>query len=393
MRIAMFKGDSRYDAANSFTESLGEAFAAAGVTPMYVDLRAPKATLGEQLSAVCDAADVIALFGFDALGSGVKVDQLPLHQALSVPFISYLLDHPLFHAQRLSNLYDQPVLCQDAAHTRFLESFGMPQAYLAPGAGATPPDYYSAPRWADRPGLALFAGTYEPLDALRRRLADVVAADRAATDADIPPLTDAFEALADEGPFYNDDAVADAAALHPATFSVQQFLGISAHYTTLLQCLVAWHKAKLRDALLRRLDDDGLSVDLAGYGWETAGFSRHRSIGALSFPELHRLAPTYRFVLNIGSMLGEGLHHSAAMGALAGAVVCTENAGPIANGLTSSGAALGFQPGDIAALTDAVRRIDRQPDGAAMAALGRENALFNHAWGVRARQIMGILGY
>lgn len=392
MRIALFRSDSRYDVAAAYADALGEAFAAAGVAPMYVDLQAPKEELGRQLSAVCDAPDVAALIGFDGAGSAVKVDSLPLHQALSVPFVTCLLDHPLFHAPRLSHLFDQPVLCLDGAHVRFLESFGMPQVHLAAGASATPPDYYSAPRWADRPNLALFAGTYEPLDDLRRRLAAVVAGDRAAGDADVPPLTDAFEALADEGPFVSDDAVADAAALHPTTFSVQQFLGISAHYTTLLQCLIVWHKARRRDEALRRLDADGLPVDLAGYGWESAGFTRHRPIGAASFPQLHRAAPTYRFVLNVGSLLGEGLHPTAAMGAMAGAVVCTEDMGPQARSMIASGSALGFPPGDVGGLADAIRRLDRTAEGAAMAALGRENAMFNYAWGVRARQIMDILG-
>ncbi|MBV5336122.1 hypothetical protein JZU48_03820, partial [bacterium] len=356
-----------------------------------VDLRLPRDALGAQLSAVCDADDLIALVGFNTLGSTVKVDGRTLHDALGAPFVSYLVDHPLFHADRLSLLHEQPVLCVDAAHVRFLEGFGMPQAHFAPHGASTPPDYYSAPRWADRPGRVLFAGSYEPLAPLRDRLAAVVAHDRAAGDAGIPPLSAAFHALADEGPFLNDQSLIDAAAVHPLTFGVQQFLGISAHYATLLQCLILWHRAKLRWSVLTRLDQDGLAVDLAGDGWDAAGFALHRPLGSKSFPELHRLLPSYRFALNTAPLFGEGLHDRVVYGALAGAVVCTDH-NPQSAGLIDAGGGLGHPPGDVSGLAEAVNRLDATPEGAAMASLGREIAMFNHTWGARARQIMGILG-
>lgn len=391
MRIALFKGDFRYDAVNAFTDGLADAFAAAGVKPMVVDLRSPREELGQRLSEICDADDLIALFGFNTLGSTVKVDGRPLHETLSVPFVSCLLDHPLFHADRLTRLQDQPILCVDGGHVRFLESFGSPQAHLALHAGATPPDYYSAPRWAERPGRVLFAGTFEPLDALRTRLAMVIAHDRAATDAGIPTLNDAFEALADEDESIDDEQLADVAAMHPLTFSVQQFLGISAHYATLLQCLILWRRAKLRHTMLTQLDRDGLAVDLVGDGWAGAGYQNHRALGPLPFAELHKLLPTYRFVLNISPLFGDGLHNRVAYGALAGAVVCTDE-NRQSKGLIAPGGALGYAPGDVGGLADAVNRLDKTAEGAAMAALGREIAMFDYTWGARARQILTILG-
>lgn len=391
MRIALFKGDFRYDAVNAFTDGLADAFRTLGVQPMIVDLRSPRDELGGQLSAVCDADDVIALLGFNTLGSTVQVDGQPLYQSLGVPFISYLLDHPLFHADRLTRLSDQPVLCVDQAHVRFLEGFGLLQAHLALHGAASPPDYYSAPRWAERPGRLLFAGSFEPLDALRQRLAQVVAHDRAAADAGIPPLNAAFQALADEGPFYNDQTLVDEAGLHPLTLDVQQFLGVSAHYTTLLRCLILWHRAKLRLSILQQLDRDGLAADLVGDGWDAAGFAHHRALGAKPFPELLNLIPHYRFVLNVAPLFGDGLHDRATYGALAGCIVCTDR-NPQSAALIDPGGALGYPPGDVAGVAEAVNRLDKTPEGVAMAALGREIAMFNHTWGARARQIMGILG-
>ena len=391
MRIALFKGDFRYDAVNVFTDGLAEAFAASGVKPMIVDLRGPREEIGAQLSAVCDADDLIALFGFNALGSSIKVDGRALHDALSAPFVSYLLEHPLFHADALTRLQDQPILCVDGGHLRFLEGFGAPQAHLAPHAGATPPEYYGAPRWAERPNRVLFAGSFEPLSALRTRLAAVIAHDRAAADAGIPPLNDAFEALADELESVNDEDLADVAAMHPLTFAVQQFLGISAHYTTLLRCLILWRRAKLRHGLLSQLDRDGLALDLVGDGWNAAGFQNHRVLGPLPFVELRKQLPTYRFALNISPLFGDGLHDRVVYGALSGAVVCTDE-NPQSKSLIAPGGALGYPPGDIAGLADAINRLDKTAEGAAMAAMGREIAMFDHTWAARARKILNILG-
>ncbi|HRQ81306.1 MAG TPA: glycosyltransferase [Azospirillaceae bacterium] len=391
MRIALFKGDFRYDAVNHFTDALAEAFSASGVKPMIVDMRSPREEIGAQLSAVCDADDLIALFGFNALGSSIKVDGRTLHDALSTPFVSYLLEHPLFHADALTRLQDQPILCVDGGHVRFMESFSAPQAHLALHAGATPPEYYAAPPWAERPNRVVFAGSFEPLSALRTRLAAVIAHDRSAADAGIPPLNDAFEALADELESINDEDLADVAAMHPLTFAVQQFLGISAHYATLLQCLILWRRAKLRHALLTQLDRDGLAVDLYGAGWNAAGFQNHRALGPLPFAELSKLLPTYRFTLNISPLLGDGLHDRVVYGALSGTVVCTDE-NPQSKSLIAPGGALGYAPGDVGGLADAINRLDKTAEGAAMAAMGREIAMFDHTWAARARKILNILG-
>lgn len=391
MRIGLFKGDFRYDAANAFTDALAAAFTAAGVQPMIVDLRLPSEQFGAQLSALFDVDDLIGLVGVNTLGSSIKTEGQALHEALSVPFVSWLVDHPIFHAGRLTALQGQPTLCVDQNHVRFLEGLGVVNAHYAPLAAASPPDYYSAPRWAERPGRVLLAGSFDTLDNLRRRFAGVIAHDRAAVDAGIPALSDAFEALADEGPFTDDQAVIDAAAFHPLTFSVQQFLGVSAHYATLLQCLILWHRAKTRLTILRQLDDAGLAVDLAGDGWEAAGFKNHRVLGGKPFSELHPLFAQYRFVLNAAPLFGDGLHNQIVYGAFAGAVVCTDE-NPQSRTLIGPGGALGYAPGDASALPAAIDRLDKTPEGAAMAALGREIVMFNHAWGVRARQILTIIG-
>ena len=391
MRIGLFKGDFRYDAANAFTDALAAAFTAAGVQPIIIDLRLPRDQFGAQLSSLFDVDDLIGLLGINTLGSSIKTDGQFLCDALSVPFVSWLVDHPLFHAERLTALQGQPVLCVDRAHVRFLEGLGVVNTHYAPHAAASPPDYYSAPRWMERPGRVLLAGSFDTLDSLRRRFATVIAHDRAAADAGIPALSEAFEALADEGPFTSDQAVIDAAAFHPLTFSVQQFLGISAHYTTLLQCLILWHRAKMRLSILRQLDDAGLAVDLVGDGWEAAGFKHHRPLGGKPFTELHSLFAQYRFVLNAAPLFSEGLHNQVVYGAFAGAVACTDE-NPQSRALIAPGGALGYPPGDASGLPAAIDRLDKTPEGAAMASLGREIVMFDHAWGVRVRNILAILG-
>lgn len=391
MHIVLFEGEFRYDAVNVFTAKLAEALNARGVATTRIDLRNTHDAIGRELSDVCDADDVIALVGFNAQGAAIKVDGSPLHEELGVPFVSYLVEHPIFHADALTRLTEQPVLCIDAAHVRFLEGFGTPQAYYAPHAGATPNGFYTAPAWRERPNRIMFPGSFEPLDALRARLAEVVANDRAAVDAGIPPLSEAFEALADEGPFHDDESLIAAASVHPLTFEVQQFLGISAHFTTLLRCLVLWHGGRNRLATIERLDRLGLGLDLYGEGWEGSGFANHRIMGTRPFAELSELIPSYRFVLNVPPLFGDGLHERIVQGALSGAIACTER-NPQTARLIDAGAAIGHPPGDPEAIVEAVMRLDGTEEGRAMAAKGREIATFEHSWAARAAQIMSILG-
>lgn len=391
MRIVLFDGDFRYGVVNAFTSELSKALAARGVTTSVIDIRRPHEEVAQDLSDVCDADDVIALFGFNALGSTIKVDGAPLHEALGVPFISYLVDHPIFHAEALTRLANQPVLCVDNAHVRFLEGFGMPQAHYAPHAGATPGTFYGAPAWKSRPERMLFAGSFEPLDSLRARLAAVITDDLAAVDAAIQPLSEAFEALADEGPFHDDDSLIAHASTHPLTFEVQQFMGISAHFTTLLRCLILWHRNRNRHVMIKALDDLGCPVDIHGEGWESAGLRNHRIKGPLPFAQLVEAIPNYRFVLNQSPLFGDGLHDRIVHGALSGSVVCTER-NPQTAALIDNGAAVGHSSGNAAEIAEAVTRLDGTDEGAAIAAKGRQMATFEHTWAARAAKIMSVLG-
>lgn len=117
-RILLYKGQSQYGALRMHIDRLAEAFKNIGHTPVIIDFNKTNAIneLEEELKTGCNF-----VFTFNSIGSELKVGEKSLYDLLNVPYITALLDHPIYHMSRLNNNIKKFVVsCLDHKHLRFL---------------------------------------------------------------------------------------------------------------------------------------------------------------------------------------------------------------------------------------------------------------------------------
>ena len=119
-RIILFKGQSQYDVFSVFIDQLAQAFEGLQEEVVVVDLNVPTVVLEEQFKKVfarpCDF-----VFSFNGIGVDFKLGEKYLFEVLDTIFVFSLVDHPMYHLQRLetpcNNMF---VTCVDRFHTNFM---------------------------------------------------------------------------------------------------------------------------------------------------------------------------------------------------------------------------------------------------------------------------------
>ncbi|CAK0770700.1 hypothetical protein WCLP8_4610003 [uncultured Gammaproteobacteria bacterium] len=390
MLIGLFQGDFQYDAVNRFVDHLAAALNRRGIETLIIDVAAPRPQVAEAIHLLQDRSRELAgLIGFNTLGSTIVLGRHPLHRRLGVPFVSWLVDHPVFHLDRLDALADQPVLCIDPGHAHFLHRLGLTQATVALHAGAeVPTDSQSVwtkqSVWTERRGHILFAGTGgDPatLAALLRQGLTAQAPDGA--------LVRVFDDLADQPTLSTDGAVEQALADHPAIGRPFEADEIGLESRSLLQALIRYRRVRRRHDLLRALDQAGIAVDLCGHGWGDGWFRHHRLLGPRSFTETLALFGRYRVALNINPLFAAGLHDRVVYAALAGAMVWSDSNPTLAAELGSGrGKLFSWTESDPAPRPPSPPEPNSEPNSVHTATTGRDYFRAHHSWDRRVMQIL-----
>ncbi|CAK0754061.1 putative Glycosyltransferase family 1 protein [Azospirillaceae bacterium] len=385
MLVALFKGEFQYDAVNCFTDQLAASFRGLGFDARIIDMVGSREGLTDSLNALCDATgQIFCLFGFNALGSQIQVNGEPLHEVLGVPFVSWILDHPSFHLDRLHRMVDQPILSIDRNHVAFLQKFGLSHVSYAPHGAALPSPDPIAATWAERPGALLFSGSLESPTSLLSTLTAVLA-----PHDPFGELQKVFFELSDQADLVFDSDVEQALKRHPVIASYLFEDGLGVGHGTLLQILLRYRRASRRLALLDEFDRLGVAVDVCGSGWIEGRFRHHRHLGVKSFSDVLALFRRYRFVLNLNPMFGNGLHDRVVHAMASGAVACSESNVAIAAEL-GEGRGIVFDQPEAAA--HAIARLEADyAEGQAMVDRAYRHFVRYHHWDRRAEQILGAV--
>lgn len=382
MTIALFKGDFQHGVVNTFVDHLGEALEALGHQVLTIDTMLARDDLGEHLRTLFDTSDLLGLIGFNTLGSQIRVQGRPLHQALGRPFIAWLLDHPIFHLDRLAVLQDQPVLCVDQGHARFLRRQGFSAVTYAPHAAhpSPEPSLSSTVPWAGRPHRLLFAGAVTSPEAVETQMRKTLSA---APQPEV--LLTLFSDIAALGTIGDDDALFTQATRHPIGRALLERGIVTSGLALVVQCLNLLNRARVRAELLRHLDRSGICVTLVGPTADNANYRYHRTLGSHGFPAVLMLMQEARFVLNMNQLFRHGLHERVVYAAAAGALLCTHRTSGTAGLLEH---ASGIQAERTAA---EIERLDCTSEGAKMAVRGRQWVHAQHLWAHRASLILKLL--
>jgi len=95
-----------------------------------------------------------------------------------------------------------------------------------------------------------------------------------------------------------------------------------------LYCFIAakleWYvRSFQRYRILKTLDKAGISVNIAGKGWDFAGFKNHKILSAVSYDNILGLMKRSKIVLNVSFPYYEGAHERIFSSMLNGACVLT----------------------------------------------------------------------
>ncbi|MFC4601585.1 glycosyltransferase family protein [Cohnella hongkongensis] len=169
-RIGIMISSSQYDATRYFAFDMASAFLRLGYRAVLIDLSRTDGPA--KLKELMQQPDLRFLIGMNGHG----IDQLRgslLSGGLRVPFLSYFVDHPMFHLQRFDFHGNMPgllVSCVDLEHLRYLKQYfrGSFATVFAPQAAMNPPAYYEKKSIKDRTIDILFAGTNLNPDQFRR---------------------------------------------------------------------------------------------------------------------------------------------------------------------------------------------------------------------------------
>lgn len=298
--ILILQGQAQYNVARHFVASLSAVLSQSGaVNVVTLDISRPENA--EQALSQLHRQSTDIVFSINAIGAEL-VSALP---AQARPrFITWLLDHPVYHFGRLMAATPE-VLCVDNSHVAFCQRLGLSASFFP---HATERQMVVPTNLSQKQGI-LFAASGADETALLNQLSqqapDIA---RLLTDSDTADLIDVMQAL-------QLDKVADNVLQQHSVISL------------LLLCDNLLRTIK-RNRLIKECAEHNIALTIAGNGWQAMRcYDTHRYLPALSFSQLLPLMAQSRFILHHNPGFREGLHERIVYGLQQGTqVLCPQQA-------------------------------------------------------------------
>ena len=369
MKIVLYKGNFRYDVVDHFVDGLAEGFESLGFQTAV--LKTPSIE-----TAAKELEGARLCVGFNGIGAEMSLNGKPLYNLLGVEYLSFLLDHPVYHIDRINAAFEgMRIAASDGSHRPFLNSILKDRTSLViPHGGSRPKDGKGILDYSDRDLPILFPGSYLNPDTAEAALKGLAPATRSFADSvaelmlSSDPI-DVCEAFAAKG--NGVDLMADATLLRSLC--------------PLLKTLDFLVRAKRRLALLAALDEAEIPVLICGDGWPDGLFKNHSIRGAVPFAETLSLMGRSKIVLN--SRVSPGTHERVFSSMLCGAL-CLSDWSESAASLAGEGSVAFYRWTDLASAAKLAGDLLESPDKAArIAQRGEAEALARHQWSHRAEAI------
>lgn len=164
--VVVFKGQSAYSAMRTIADELAKGFGSDTIT---IDLMSGN----EALQVLRDLPGVKLAVGFNGMGMDLKVDErFPLWERFNIPYVAYLVDHPIWQTRRLHAMsYSTSLITvPNRSHLPFTAKHLMPNNTCAflPQAGMPCDRDIAMKSWEERDIDVLFLGSYYELPSLDR---------------------------------------------------------------------------------------------------------------------------------------------------------------------------------------------------------------------------------
>ncbi len=317
-RLVLFKGE--LDTVNLFTEQLKQGFLTRGdYEILEFNLCDAMKSLGE-LYAFFKEGQVTAMLGFNSMFFGTKLPSgVSLCEALEVPCINILLDHPYWYTDILKNMpLNGIVLCVDRGHMDYVNRF-YPKISVngfIPHGGTV---MSGRPKSIMERGIDVFyAGS------LYAEYADKQKPDFSKWDFPAEMICEeTIQKLFRNPAGVIEDVLEETLREHGITMSDEE-LGLFISSCVYIERVVSSY---FREKILRVIARAGIRLELYGAGWEKCDW--------LSLPNVYyggRISPEAvlekmedsKIVLNSMPWFKDGSHERIINGMLRGAVVCSD---------------------------------------------------------------------
>lgn len=298
--ILILQGQAQYDVARHFVASLSAALIQTGAV-YVVELDISRQENTEQVLSQINTLNADIVFSLNAIGAEL-ISALPAEARPR--FVTWLLDHPVYHFSRLMSAKPQ-VLCVDNAHIGFCQRLGLSASFFP---HATEQQMVVPTNLSQKHGILFAASGADETTLLNQLAQQAPDIARLLTDSNTTDLIDVMQAL-------QLDRVADNVLQQHSVVSL------------LLLCDNLLRTIK-RNRLIRDCAEHNIALTIVGNGWQTGlCYDTHRYLPALSFSQLLPLMAQSRFILHHNPGFREGLHERIVYGLQQGTqVLCPQQA-------------------------------------------------------------------
>ncbi|WP_332236852.1 glycosyltransferase [Sporolactobacillus sp. KGMB 08714] len=165
--IVLFQGQSQYFVLNAFINEIAGVFSELGYDTAIIWLT--KTNWQGELEEILKTKKVAFFFSFNAIGIDIQMNHESLYDHLHIPLFAFLVDHPMYHLQRLNTgVKNLIVSCVDQDHVLFLRKYlngHYTKVFIPHGVMVKQPDPHLQ---SDRPIDVLFSGTFHDPENIRK---------------------------------------------------------------------------------------------------------------------------------------------------------------------------------------------------------------------------------
>jgi len=326
MTILLFKRSAiNHNSLNQWIERIEEQLMKHGVSSIIIDMTDEK--LGEKVGVCLNHQKIDATLTVNAIGQqnwGAEGTNSSIWDVLNIPFINWIVDHPLEHCSDLdSSSLNYNIICIDDNHRKFIERYypRVRNAFFLPLGGlgdrSIPVEEFEDFEKRKYP-IVLSAGLLEP-DSVKSQLLTL--------PEDIREIaikwTDYMEGHLQLAP---EEALREVISLKYAgvPFPDEMFIEIAKICSSAVLYIRTWIRKRIVDVLVR----SGLEFHLFGSGWDDLLMkypNNHVTVhGDVPISEMPEIMRSTKLALNIMPMFKAGTHDRIATAQLNGAAVLTD---------------------------------------------------------------------
>ncbi|AQR96968.1 glycosyltransferase [Clostridium saccharoperbutylacetonicum] len=319
-RIILYKGQSQYGALGMHIDKLAQAFQNIGHMPIIIDFDKPTALndLERELKIGCNF-----IFAINGVLSEFKIGEEFLCNILDVPYITLLVDHPIYHTARLDcDINKFIVTCLDYKHLDFLtemydKNHFMIKSFLVPGGSKSKlsreEDFEEFE--SNRNINLLFTGSFRGIP---QREWEV---NKNRTVANL--MNDICDQVLANDYYLVEDAFEYVIKQRNLEFALEKRNNIKKYMVSTLTDYMASYK---RYVCLETLVKEGVSIDLYGVGWSewADNYKNIRYYGVGSVDDTLDLLTKTKLCLNINNGFAAGGHERVFNAMINGAPVISD---------------------------------------------------------------------